>query len=166
MLDFLFQLAGNGIAGANLHGGGNGAGYTPIADSKGVVVGPRPLFYGLLAFRQAGAGQVVPVHLDRSYPAWFSAYGVLGANGLVNLVLLNKSPAESLEVALPGRAGRRASVLRLQAPALDAIDSVTLGGAAVEADGSWRPRAEQVAAYGQAIVLKLPGASAAIVRPT
>ena len=164
VLDFLFQLAGNGIAGANLHGGGNGLGYTPIADEKGIVIGARPIFYGLLAFRQVGRGQVVALHFDRSYPSWFSAYGVLRPNGLVDLVLLNKSPTTSLQVALPKSAGRRASVLRLQAAALDATQGVTLGGSAIGADGSWHPTAEDIASSGETIVLDLPRASAAIVQ--
>ncbi|WP_428375758.1 glycosyl hydrolase family protein [Lichenicoccus sp.] len=164
VLDFLFQLAANGISGANLHGGGNGPGYTPIADSSGVVVGPRPIFYGLLAFRQAGTGHVVPVHFARPYPAWFSAHGVLKQDGLVDLVLLNKNPTASLEVALPKSAGGRISVLRLQAPALDAIAGVTLGGATIGADGSWHPAAEEIASNRETVVLHLPRASAAIVQ--
>ena len=56
-IDFLFTNAQNGSTGANFHGGGDGTGYTPIADDNGNVVGARPLFYGIFLFARRGRGQ-------------------------------------------------------------------------------------------------------------
>ena len=56
VIDDLFTLAANGCEGANFHGGGNGTGYTPIADIRGKVVGPRPEYYGIYFFTLAGEG--------------------------------------------------------------------------------------------------------------
>ena len=49
-LDFMFALATNGCQGVNFHGGGDGTGYTPIADNGTTVVQARPEFYGLKMF--------------------------------------------------------------------------------------------------------------------
>src|ERR1700689_3024579 len=38
VVDFLFDCAIGGSVGTTFHGGGNGDGYTPIADSNGAVV--------------------------------------------------------------------------------------------------------------------------------
>jgi hypothetical protein len=51
VIDHLFACAANGAQGINLHGGGNSTGYTPIADSGGVVVEARPEFYGVTFLR-------------------------------------------------------------------------------------------------------------------
>src|ERR1700733_11785163 len=58
VIDYLFNCAQGGAVGVNLHGGGNSAGYTPIADSSGVVGGARPEYYGGLLFTLAGAGRL------------------------------------------------------------------------------------------------------------
>ena len=41
-LDFMFTCALNGGQGVNFHGGGDGTGYTPIADNGTTVVQARP----------------------------------------------------------------------------------------------------------------------------
>ncbi len=58
VIDHLFACASNGAQGINLHGGGNSTGYTPIADSSGVVVEARPEFYGVTLFTLAGQGML------------------------------------------------------------------------------------------------------------
>ena len=45
-LDYMFTCALNGCEGVNFHGGGQGPGYTPIADNGTTVVEARPEFYG------------------------------------------------------------------------------------------------------------------------
>ena len=64
VLDFLFNCALGGASGVNLHGGGNSAGYTPIADSNGAVVEARPIFYGMTLFAQAGQGELYPASVS------------------------------------------------------------------------------------------------------
>ena len=66
VVDFLFDCALNGCAGTNFHGGGNGDGYTPLADSGGAVVEARPEFYGILLFTLAGQGTLYTTSLSGS----------------------------------------------------------------------------------------------------
>jgi hypothetical protein len=55
-------------------------------------------------------------------------------------------------------------VSRLAAPALDATAGVRLGGAAVDDYGGWVPAAREAVQFdGGAVVLDVPGASAALV---
>ena len=56
VIDHLFACALNGAQGINLHGGGNSTGYTPIADSAGVVVGANRSFTGLRCLRWPARG--------------------------------------------------------------------------------------------------------------
>jgi hypothetical protein len=56
VIDFLFNCAQGGSVGANLHGGGNNPGYTPIADSNGVIQDVRPEYYGILILHARGPG--------------------------------------------------------------------------------------------------------------
>lgn len=48
----------------NFHGGGDGPGYTPIANSDGSVVGARPEFYGILPFTLAGQGTLYTTQIS------------------------------------------------------------------------------------------------------
>jgi hypothetical protein len=59
VIDFLFSAALGGSTGVNMHGGGNSAGYTPIADHSGAVIEARPEYYGLLFFALAGPGTLL-----------------------------------------------------------------------------------------------------------
>ncbi len=56
VIDYLYDSAQGGAVGVNFHGGGNGTGYTPIADSNGTVVGARPEYHGILFFTLPGQG--------------------------------------------------------------------------------------------------------------
>jgi Glycosyl hydrolase family 79 C-terminal beta domain len=67
---------------------------------------------------------------------------VLGDDGGVRLALINKdaSTAADVSIAIPSLSGdAAASVLRLEAPSLEARSGVTLGGSSVAADGGWMP---------------------------
>ncbi len=70
VIDFLFAAALGGAAGVNMHGGGNGPGYTPIADDSGGVIETRPEYYGLLLFAMMGPGVLLQTQLavGRSTP--------------------------------------------------------------------------------------------------
>src|SRR6266481_2180851 len=64
----------------------------------------------------------------------------------------------------PGRRFAKGEVSRLVAPALDATAGVRFGGAAVDDYGGWAPAAREAAQFdGGAVVLDIPGASAALV---
>ena len=59
VIDFLFNCAQGGALGVNLHGGGNGPGYTPIADWNGIIQGVRPEYYGILVLHAGRPGHAI-----------------------------------------------------------------------------------------------------------
>jgi hypothetical protein len=56
VIHYLFDCTQGCAVGANFRGGGNGSGYTPIADSKGPVLAVRPEYCGILFLPLAGQG--------------------------------------------------------------------------------------------------------------
>jgi hypothetical protein len=89
VIDYLFNCAQGGASGVNFHGGGNSAGYTPIADSSGTVVGARPEYYGILLFTLAGTGTLYPTQVSAG-SLNVTAYAVKTSIGGLNVVIVNK----------------------------------------------------------------------------
>jgi hypothetical protein len=86
-------------------------------------------------------------------------------NGSVRVVIVNPSPATPAEVTLrlPGYRGQ-ASVQWLTGPSLASTSGVTLAGATVGSDGTWRPRpARPVDTSDGGADLRVPAATAALV---
>jgi hypothetical protein len=163
-IDFLFANAENGSSGVNFHGGGNGTGYTPIADQSGNVVGARPIFYGMLLFAKMGQGTMLgtsgaPTTIN------FSAYAVAGAGSTTSVVLNNKDPATTVHATVDvGVAITSANALWLRGPSLDATTGVTLGSAAISPDGGFAPDPPtDVTSAGHTFTLDVPPASAVLV---
>ncbi len=76
--DLMYQLASAGGMGINFHGGGYGW-YTPIAGTHENGFLARPIYYGMLLFAQAGAGQFVEGNLEPLDQApLLTAYGLRG----------------------------------------------------------------------------------------
>lgn len=171
VLDFLFTCAINGCTGANLHGGGNGSGYTPIADSNGTVVAARPEYHGLLMFSLAASGQARPGVL--SVPADFNAslWGVQRNDGGLNLLLINKDRSRALQATVNTGAGAAVATsfdpLWLTGTSMDAPTGQQLGGYTVAADGSWQAQAmAPVTGTGGSVSVTLPPATAVLLRST
>jgi uncharacterized protein (TIGR03437 family) len=165
-LDYMFTLAGQGAGGVNFHGGGSGL-YTPIAVST--VAGTttamaRPLYYAMLMWGAAAHGSVVPLGVTTGR-ANVSAYGVLDPSGTLLVTIINKDSQFDAAVQItPGSAYTVASAMRLSAPSLTEKSAITLGGAAVAADGSWAPSAvETVKNSGGVFNLTVPAGSASVV---
>ncbi|WP_143762894.1 glycosyl hydrolase family 79 C-terminal domain-containing protein [Ramlibacter tataouinensis] len=167
VMDFMFNCAVAGCTGVNMHGGGSGPGYTPIADRNGVVVEARPEFYGMLMFSQAAQG--LPMRglvVAPSAVINVSAWGVQRADGGRNLILINKDDSRSVRMSVvTGIAADRYEPLWLRGTALSASTGQTLGGVAIGQDGSWAPQAQPplIASDGELNVL-LPPASAVLLR--
>ncbi|MGH9604468.1 MAG: hypothetical protein ACRD3N_02095 [Terracidiphilus sp.] len=171
VIDFLFDCALGGASGINLHGGGNGGGYTPIADDRGRVVEARPEYYGLLLFTLAGQGPLHTANLDAG-GLNATAYAVKSSTGGSNLVIVNKDLKQNLELTahLPHRA-HSASLLALTdlsagaaGPELMAHSGVTIQGATVSPDGSFSPGpAYTVAVHGSEVKCWVPALSAALI---
>jgi hypothetical protein len=165
VIDFLFANAAYGSSGVNLHGGDNGIApivYTPIANHLGVVLGARPIFYGMLLFVRAGTGTLLattsaPASLD------LSAYAVQSGS-VTHVVLVNKMPVvESVAVELGDHAAS-ADALVLTAAGLDAADGVTFGGAAIDSSGSFDPEPPQaVPVSGGSLMFRVPAESAVLL---
>jgi hypothetical protein len=165
VIDHLFTIAQGGGVGANLHGGGDGDGYTPIADSDGVVVAARPEYYGMLLTVLAGQGNL----LDTTVAAGalnVTAYAVRPVAGGLNVVVVNKDSTQNLQLSLTtGITVNSAELLLLTGPALDASSGVQIQGATVTADGGFTPAAPYTPGIAGAVVsCYVPAASAALIR--
>jgi hypothetical protein len=98
-IDYLFNCAQGGASGVNFHGGGNGSGYTPIADSSGSVVGARQEYYGILMFALAGQGTLYQTQVAAGILN-VTAYAVKPAGGGLTLVIVNKDPTQNVQLTL------------------------------------------------------------------
>jgi hypothetical protein len=163
-IDFLFTNAENGSTGVNFHGGGDAAGYTPIADAQGNVVGARPIFYGMLLFARAGQGSVLkttgsPTAIN------FSSYAIGLSGSQKSIVLSNKDRTTTVDATVDvGAAIASAQATWLAGPSLDATTGVTLGGVAIGNDGSFAPQPPVVLpTSGTTFTVDVPPASAVLV---
>ncbi len=172
VVDFLFDCALNGCAGTNFHGGGNGDGYTPLADSGGAVVEARPEFYGILLFTLAGQGTLYTTSLSGIGSLNITAYAVKTANGL-NIVVVNKDSAQNLQltIQLPQSASSATLLQMTQltsgstGPSLSATSGVTIQGASVGTDGSFTPAAAYtLSASGMQLTCYVPYLSAVLIQ--
>jgi hypothetical protein len=158
-LDYMFSCALAQCRGVNFHGGGNGTGYTPIADSNGAVVEARPVFYGMTMFAQLAQGHAVPATVTLGQSVNFTAYGVARTDGGTNVLLVNKDPAITVIAAVDAGATVRAMVpLALTGPGLSATTGLLLGDVGIGADGTWSPQKASplAAANGQLTVNVAP----------
>jgi hypothetical protein len=168
VIDHLATIALNGGAGVNMHGGGNYTGYTPIADSNGVVIGARPEFYGLLMFTLLGQGEMLATDVSAG-GLNVTAYSVQPNGGGVNILLVNKDSAQNVEASITcGQRVRQATLLEMTGPGLSAISGVTIQQASVNADGSFTPGAPYLAPQinGDAVTCYLPALSAVLLQVT
>jgi len=151
VIDHLFACAQNGAQGINLHGGGNSTGYTPIADSNGVVVGARPEFYGVTLFTLAGQGTLQQTTV---FAAGLNAtaYAIQAANGALNIIVNNKDQAQNLSVTLHlPQAAPAAQLIQMTGPSLNATSGVAIQGAPILPNGAFSP--------GPAVTLPVSGSS-------
>jgi hypothetical protein len=175
VIDFLFDCAMGGSSGTNFHGGGDGDGYTPIADSGGAVVEARPEYYGILFFALAGEGTLYTTNLSGIGSLNVTAYAVKTTSGGLNLVIVNKDSTQNLALTaqLPQNA-ETATLLELTqlssgatGPSLSATSGVTIQGASVGANGSFTPEAAYtLSVSGTQVTCYVPALSAVLVQIT
>jgi glycosyl hydrolase family 79 len=170
VLDYMFTLAANGCAGVNMETGVNHldfiSSYSPIGDDEQGHYSAKPEYYGMLAFSLAGKGQLLQADIDGGSTE-IKAYATQPNKGTLALTLINKGAAASvLTVNVGGHTpGRRASVIRLSGPAIDARTGITLGGADVTTAGTWRAtKSEALPVRNGQLRIQLPAASAAITQ--
>jgi hypothetical protein len=165
-IDFLLLNARNGSAGVDFHGGGNGTGYTPIADSAGAVVAVRPVYYGMLFVAQIPSGPMYPVTVRTSLS--LSAYAIAGSGGSTSVVIINKDPTYTAVATIAlGASASHAQPLLLAGAGLSATSGTTLGGAPVANDGTWSPlAAAPIPASGSSLTVNVAPASALLLTLT
>ncbi len=160
--DFLFAVAEHGTDGINFHCNLKPGSYSPISwsktESRYVV---HPLYYAMLAFKEAGRGKILPTTVKSA--ANLTAHATLGADGKVRVLLTNKDMTQGVVAHLStGRA--KGSVVRLLAPAADAKTGITFAGSTAGTDGKWAAKTtETLTASGADLTIALPAGSAAVV---
>jgi hypothetical protein len=171
VIDYLFNCAQGGASGVNFHGGGNGTGYTPIADSSGTVVTARPEYYGMLLFTLAGQGTLYTSQLTAG-GLNATAYAVKTSGGGLNLVVVNKDSTQNLQLTaqLPqtANAANLLAMTQLTAgssgPNLSATAGVTIQGASVNTDGTFTPGAAYTLTAGSSqLSFYVPALSAVLL---
>ncbi len=166
VIDHLATIALNGGSGVNMHGGGNGTGYTSIADSNGVVVGARPEFYGLLMFALMGQGSLLTTSVSAG-SLNLTAYSVQPSGGGVNILLVNKDSTQNVQATIAcGQGVKLATLLQMTGPGLSATSGVTIQGASVNLDGSFTPGAPYAATQisGMMVTCYIPALSAVLLQ--
>jgi hypothetical protein len=189
--DYMLELASLGCVGVNLHGGRGsflsaGLGdhtpgldvaktpqamksgfYTPIFSEPDSPVKAMPIFYGMLLANQFAGCAVMRVdglQADgRIDGANATAYAARAGSGF-KIAIFNKDELKTVDVSLkmPAKV-RKAMAWRLQAPALDSTEGVTLAGAEIRA-GQWSPHVvEPVAVRNDVARFRIPSSSAALV---
>jgi hypothetical protein len=167
VLDYMFTLASNSCSGVNMETGVNQLGfissYSPIGDDEQGHHSAAPEYYGMLAFSLAGRGDLLPVEIDAPTAA-IKAYATRPKEGGLVLTLINKGEVASVLQLDTGSQSRRASVMRLRGPTVDAKTGIMLGGAEVTSRGTWKAaNAEVLPVRKGQLMLPMPAASAAIV---
>ncbi len=137
-INFLFTNGWQNSAGVNFHGGGDGTGYTPIADNGVAAVEARPEYYGIYLFSQAAKGNLIATTMT---PASSSLYVYAvddSAGGATNVMLVNTSTTASANVQIQfNGAVTSATFVTLTGPSLGSTTGQLMNGAAIAADGSW-----------------------------
>ena len=140
--------------------------YSPVGDDEHGHHSAKPEYYGMLAFSLAGRGQLVAVENDANSPE-IKAYATQPSKGALNLTLINKGAATPVISVNLGEhiKAKQASLIRLSGPAIDAKTGITLGGAEVTPDGTWKSANTEVLRVksGQLSITMLP-TSAAIIQ--
>ncbi|MGO9403443.1 MAG: hypothetical protein ACLPVW_08230 [Terriglobales bacterium] len=163
--DLMYQLAAQGGTGINFHGGSYGW-YTPIAGTQEHGFLARPIYYGMLLFAQAGAGQIVESTLEPSERApLLTAYGLRSKTGAIKVAALNKNLDRGVRLTIDaGQRAQRVTSLRLHAPRVDDTTDATFGGAPVGVGGAWSASREETLSLENGVaIIELPTASAALI---
>jgi hypothetical protein len=163
-LEFMFQVAEAGGEGVNFHTG-DGKAYTPIGPGTHGRHLARPLYYGLLMFKEAVRGaELVPAR-QVAPDLNLAAYATRAADGTVRVCLINKDVDRGARIAVKaGPHFTSASLLRLTAPSAEARTGVTLGGSTLDEFGHWSPQPPQVFPWRGDSVVEVPAANAVMVR--
>jgi hypothetical protein len=163
-IEFMFQVAEAEGAGFNFHTGDAKA-YTPIGPGADGRYLARPLYYGMLMFKEAVRdASMLPARLVAP-DLNMAAYATRAADDTLKVCLINKDFEKGARVSIEaGREFSSASLLRLTAPSIEARAEVTFGGSAVDGFGHWSPPPPRVFSWRSDSYVEVPAASAMIVQ--
>jgi len=163
-LDFMWEVAENKGQGVNFHGGVSSFYYSPITIENGLYAA-RPVYYAMLAFRYAAAGQtIVPVNSNvEGYN--FSVHAAVDSKNKYFITLINKEVEKNFSFTIElNESAASAKVIRLASPGITAANGVTFAGSTVNADGSFVPNiTEHYIVSHKRLTVTVPAGSAAIV---
>jgi hypothetical protein len=166
--DALFAMVRDGVDGVNVHTF-PGARYAPFVFTRGPggawSARVRPLYYGLALFHMAapaGSRLLPRVGLGSTM---LRAWAVRTPGSEVRLLIINYAARAQRVIARLPAVGA-ATMIRLQGPALSAVDGLTLGGQHFDSQGRLAgPRvAWRVVPGAAGYEVDLPPASAALLR--
>jgi len=169
-LDIMFMLAAHRCDGINLETDINQnakiSDYSPIYrdEATGRLIA-RPEFYGMLAFSIAGVGEVLKTSVSQT-EVNIKAYATRNSKGELWVTVINKdrSRPAKIELAVPASYST-SDCFRLTAPTVASKDQVTLAGAEVSPEGTWKPGwTEAVEMKNGSAYFKVPATSAALIR--
>jgi hypothetical protein len=180
-LEFMYWWASHEAAGVNFHTGDrvsmNNDYQTPryatfVTAPEGFDI--RPLAYAFKVFDLGAHGKIVPLALENPTSVNLSAFATLADENNVCVTIINKehgdgARAASVTVGVPkGVKWRRAEMLSLQVPQGDvaATTGITLGGAPIEKDGTWKGAWKSLptpSGRGK-LQINVPAASVVVVR--
>jgi len=177
-LDYLHWWASHGAAGLNFHTGdtvivGGGITLVPpyavfLTSSQGQHV--HPLGYGVKAFDLGSHGATIPVTLTNSAGVNLTAYGVLAGPSDLFVTVINKEHDAGARAAtvtvVTNSSFTKGQFMLLAAPNgnVGVTNGMTLGGAAINDDGSWAGTFSPLPApSGGTFTMNLPAATAAVL---
>ena len=179
--DYLNWWAARQIEGVNFHTGdtvngnppmtANYAAFTHRENRDGFLV--RPLALGMLAFSQVAGGTPLTAHVRESAAPELIAYAY-AKEATVSVALINRSygagaRALTVSVALPSPSAsgtwERMDLTQRNAD-VSARNSIDLGGAGLEADGTWKGRWQRFEGTGSGAAVTVQPASVVLLRFT
>ncbi len=172
-IDMIYACALGSAVGINFQGGDHGE-YTVIEDNFGPVVGPRPVYYGLLMATLAGEGTLLSNELNVG-SLNVTGYAVKDADGSMSVVVVNKDATQNLDLSVALPESMRSATLQEMTqmsegatmPSLAATSGVTIQGSSVAVDGSFTPGAAyDLTVSGRQLSCYVPALSAVVIRLT
>jgi hypothetical protein len=148
VVDFMVTVAQTGATGVNLHGGGNGL-YTPIAGSTSEGYTARPIYYGMLLFKQFLGSTLL--HTDFDVAGRNVAACAARTDRALQILVVNREPqAVAFQILLPpSHTVETGNVWRLEAPSVSSTRGITLAHATVTPNGLFHPEAAERVRFRQ-----------------
>ena len=162
-IEFMFQLAEAGAQGLNFHTGDAKA-YTPIVPGATDRPAARPLYYAMLMFKETAQDAVLlPVQVAAG-GANLAAFATRTGDGMPRLCVVNKELERDVRITIDcGQQFERVALVRLEAPSVESISGVTLGGSSVDDFGRRSPEHPRFLPWEDDVFIEIPRTSAAIV---